>query len=41
MLCRVQELLSEKEQMETKHDDELQELTENRAQELHELGEWE
>ena len=41
MLCHVQELLAEKEQMETKHDDELQELTEKRAQELHELGEWE
>ena len=35
----MQELLAEKEQMETKHDDELQELKEEREQELHELGE--
>ena len=39
VLCPVQELLAEKEQMETKHDDELQELKERHAQEFHELGE--
>lgn len=39
VLCPVQELLAEKEQMETKHDDELQELKERHGQEFHEMGE--
>ena len=39
VLCPVQELQAEKEQMETKHDDELQELKERHGQEFHDLGE--
>lgn len=39
VLCPAQELLAEKEQMETKHDDELQELKERHGQEFHEMGE--
>ena len=39
VLWPVQELLAEKEQMETKHDDELQELKERHGQEFHEMGE--